>query len=415
MFFRKIVSLVDYGLPQTRKRLIMIGACPGEQLPPWPPATHSATPVGGQKPFVTEAQAIQNLNRRRVSLHDVTTALVRNSPPRDGNSPFSKTITCSGTQGAYHFSGLRDYTLREIACLQGFPVSHEFQGTKTAIKKQIGNAFPSCVVKVIYEHLRDWLKRVDGVQGVSAHAIRPVPRAVELLPHRRRSIPAVLPIAPRHQLNGGLDENEALELALQESKRGPYPPAGTGVIELSDDEDQQDLTVSTVVAPLLERMSIGPRAVSVAASRSRSRSVTLGFSPSPEPLPHHRAASQKRSLDSMQDGEVGNMDGASPPKRERTVEAGDERDGFVTVNRTPSRLPQYASIRDTDGADDYVLVGELKRAGIQGSQTDASMLGKGSSSSRGVTTELFKPSQSLFGGLITLDRTSAGGDETWLF
>lgn len=56
----RIVPLVEYGLPQTRKRLIMIGSCPGERLPPWPPATHGAAPAGGLglKPFVTEAQAI---------------------------------------------------------------------------------------------------------------------------------------------------------------------------------------------------------------------------------------------------------------------------------------------------------------------------------------------------------------------
>lgn len=113
----------------------MIGACPGEQLPPWPSATHSDVPTQGLKPCVTEAEAIRNLHGRRVTLHDVANALVRNELPRDGNKPFPKTITCGGTQGTSHLSGTRVFTLRELACLQGFPVSYQFEGNKTAIKK----------------------------------------------------------------------------------------------------------------------------------------------------------------------------------------------------------------------------------------------------------------------------------------
>jgi len=42
-------------------------------------------------------------------------------------------------------------------------VVHEFKGTGK--KKQIGNAVPSCVAKVLFEAIRAELDRADGVEG----------------------------------------------------------------------------------------------------------------------------------------------------------------------------------------------------------------------------------------------------------
>lgn len=317
----------------------MIGACPGEQLPPWPAATHAQTPTAGQKPLVTEAQALRGLSRRD-PLHNVSQAVVRNNQPRDGNLPLSKTVTCGGTQGVSHFSGLRDYTLREIACLQGFPVSHQFEGNKTQVRKQIGNAFPSCVVKAIYDHLRAWLQQVDGVQRA-----RPAQVEARRFPGPRPAAPPVVrPQSVSNQalgpINGDLTEEEALEVALQESRSESLPGAA---IVPSVEVDRQDSPVSAV-GPLLERMSI---ASSISTQRDeprgeevlRSRSRTLGRSASPRA---EEAASQKRSLDSMHDGDVDEvMKEESPPKRERVAGTGDSNEGGVDDSKIPSRLHRY--------------------------------------------------------------------------
>ncbi|KAL2278276.1 hypothetical protein FJTKL_14547 [Diaporthe vaccinii] len=362
-----VIPLIQYGLPQDRKRLLMIGACPGEQLPPWPPATHSATPRQGQKPFVTEAEALRGLNSRRVSLHDVARAAVRNGSRRDANLPFPKTITCGGTQGILHPSGTRDFTVREIASLQGFPIYHEFEGNKTAIKKQIGNAFPSCVVKNIYDHLRKWLEEVDGVQRAAPAQARlpapPVPRPV-VDRRRRENPPHALPLEPQHLVNGDLHEDEALQLALQESMHGHHPSASGAIIEISDDEGKQQDSPVSAVAPLLKRMSIAlSNHRAEFDSQSRSRSVTLDFSPSPSPGPsrHAKAASQKRSLDLMHDGEADEvMKEASPPKRERVLEAGNHAEG--TIDKIPSALPRYAGPQNAhDSANEVVFVDQSKR------------------------------------------------------
>lgn len=424
----KIVPLVEYGLPQTRKRLVMIGACPGEQLPPWPPATHSAMPAKeGLKPFVTEAEAIRNLNGRRVTLHDVAGARVRNEPPRDGNKPFPKTITCGGTGGTSHFSGSRDFTVREIACLQGFPISYQFEGNKTAIKKQIGNAFPPCVVKAFYGYFRDWLQRVDGVR-TPAPAQAPAPQVARPRPvvdRHQRGTPASisLVVEPRHHVNGNLNEDEALQLALQESRR-----AAGGVIDISDDEEEQQDSPVAAVAPLLERMSIAPP--SNRASRSRSRSITLGRSPgpSPGPGPSRRATkspSQKRSLDLMHDGDVDEvMEEESPPKRERLLETGHQES--VDDNQIPSRLPRYAGPRGTythDADDENVAIGQSKSGSSQNGSRDARVGAGGSvpedrDAHRGTAGDEIEREDSAIDWLTVFSQARMAGNsgnEVWTF
>ncbi|EON99001.1 putative rip defective protein [Phaeoacremonium minimum UCRPA7] len=85
----------------------------------------------------------------------------RDERPWDADGILPRTITTSGGQN-YHYSGTRDFTYREYASLQGFPVWHRF--VAPGIKKQIGNAFPPCVVKVLYDWIRKWLEDVDGVE-----------------------------------------------------------------------------------------------------------------------------------------------------------------------------------------------------------------------------------------------------------
>ncbi|KAI8259960.1 Modification methylase HphIA [Colletotrichum sp. SAR11_239] len=163
----KIVHLQTWGLPQTRKRLIMIGACPGEKLPPFPTATHSETGLGGLSKYVTIRQALRKITDDS-TFHNPDEEITDSPPPSgsvvsDPDQILKRCVTCSGGQNR-HYSNTRAYTVREFASLQGFPVWHKFSpASKAVLKKQIGNAFPACVVKLLCEHLKDWLLEVDGL------------------------------------------------------------------------------------------------------------------------------------------------------------------------------------------------------------------------------------------------------------
>jgi DNA (cytosine-5)-methyltransferase 1 len=158
----KVVRLCTWGSAQDRKRLIIIAAAPGEELPPFPAATHSEGGEGGLKPYRTIGQALHSV-RPGDELHDLERTK-RYAPPRrayDANR-LAGTITTGGSDFA-HPSGTRDFTLREFASLQGFPRYHKFKGTRTSIKRQIGNAFPPNTVEVLYGHLEKWLLKTDGM------------------------------------------------------------------------------------------------------------------------------------------------------------------------------------------------------------------------------------------------------------
>jgi len=160
----KVVNLATYGLPQPRKRLLIIGAGPGESPPLFPAPTHSENGIGGLKPFVTAYQAVAPAlkGQHRNNPLNVRKELRQRQTPWDPHRTLPRTITCSGGQN-YHWDGKRDFTLLEYALLQGFPPNHLF--SPACVKKQIGNAFPPSVVRVLYDHLISWLDKHDNVDG----------------------------------------------------------------------------------------------------------------------------------------------------------------------------------------------------------------------------------------------------------
>ncbi len=157
----KVVRLCTWGSAQDRKRLVVIAAAPGESLPPFPQATHSDGGRDGLEPFTTVRQAISGI-RHTDSLQDLRRVKYYNPPrPPLSDDRLAGTIT-TGSRDFYHPDGHRELSLREYACLQGFPRHHQFIGNKTSIRRQIGNAFPPNTVGVLYRHIQNWLLKEDG-------------------------------------------------------------------------------------------------------------------------------------------------------------------------------------------------------------------------------------------------------------
>jgi DNA (cytosine-5)-methyltransferase 1 len=141
----------------------MIASCPGEVLPKMPLPTHSENGAGGLKPWATVNEAISGL---QVNAHNDSDFKVfdadRQKSPYDGNQPLKGTITTNGGE-VCHPSGTRKFTYRELAALQGFPSEHIFTGFKTQKTKQIGNAVPPIIAKVLCESIIKELKQADGI------------------------------------------------------------------------------------------------------------------------------------------------------------------------------------------------------------------------------------------------------------
>lgn len=165
-----ILRFGDYGIASTRRRLIWIASCPGEPLPLFPAPTHSNMDSRLPAPVTLQSvlDTIPRGSDRHDRLHNVSymESAAKNSS-RFPRRPYSAdcqvgTITTAGSEWV-HPSGRRDFTPRELACIQGFPRQFKFEGGMTQIRRQIGNAFPPTVVEILYRHLKDCILREDRV------------------------------------------------------------------------------------------------------------------------------------------------------------------------------------------------------------------------------------------------------------
>ncbi|KAJ5325232.1 C-5 cytosine methyltransferase [Penicillium brevicompactum] len=158
-----VLGCDNYGVPQERKRVIIIAAGPGEVLPHFADLTHGV-PGPNILPRATIASTISQIPDDAPN-HNLERAYTqwrfshRQSFPPES---LAKTITCGGGEFNYHPSGERPYTEREMAVLQTFPLDYKFAGVYT--RKQIGNAVPPLFAKAIYGEVVRSLRETDQAE-----------------------------------------------------------------------------------------------------------------------------------------------------------------------------------------------------------------------------------------------------------
>jgi len=184
----ELVDMRDHGVPQRRKRVVVVG-CRNQEIMArfsFPGPSHSRIPIEGRAPWRTVRDAIKNLpplaagRASKTPNHVAGTHTDRimekiEAVPKDGGSRRqipkdlwyechkgdpgfndvlgrmawdepSPTITggcCNVTKGRFiHPTANRAITPREAARLQTFPDDYIFHGYKEDACSQIGNAFP---------------------------------------------------------------------------------------------------------------------------------------------------------------------------------------------------------------------------------------------------------------------------------
>lgn len=171
----------DYGVPQYRHRIVIIGIRRDQNLEfrvpaPTTASKHISAKIAMEKPRIpshapnneTTRQSPQVVERlkhippgknawyegipERLRLNVKTTRLSHIYKRLDPDRP-SYTITGSGGGGThvYHWSEHRALTNRERARLQSFPDTFVFEGSKEGVRKQIGMAVPPKAAQIIIE------------------------------------------------------------------------------------------------------------------------------------------------------------------------------------------------------------------------------------------------------------------------
>lgn len=160
----KLFNTADYGVPQTRERVIIVGIRNDLNSEfEWPKPTHSESDTG-LKPWLTIKDAIGDLEDEAI----------HNALPNNG---YSKAKLFVGKQGntitkadrpaptmraehhgniEFHYSLPRRLSAREAARIQTFPDNFVFVSSTTDAYRQIGNA----VAPVFAWHLAKMLKKI---------------------------------------------------------------------------------------------------------------------------------------------------------------------------------------------------------------------------------------------------------------
>ncbi|KAK3074459.1 hypothetical protein LTR53_003067 [Teratosphaeriaceae sp. CCFEE 6253] len=172
----RVLDALEYGNPSKRKRLIIMTACPGHPLPPFPEPTHGP----GKKAFVTVHKALSLLRPTTYIEEHMRQSTPKDLPAYDPHQVHPHTITCDGGKDDLYPSGKRSFNMQELALLLGFPLWRRFaKATKTALRTMIGNAVPvalaTSLYKMVHKGLDDgeaemvqWLAEAGLLDGVAA-------------------------------------------------------------------------------------------------------------------------------------------------------------------------------------------------------------------------------------------------------
>lgn len=192
-FCHKIVPVMRYGVPQTRRRFLLLASRHGPiDLPPHTNGPGTATPQ-----YTTVRDAIADLphidageehpdvpNHRAARLSPLNLQRIRSTPEGSGHRAWPRhlRLPCHAKVSGYtdvygrlswdrpasalttrcisysngrfgHPTQDRAISIREAACLQTFPRTFLFRGSQDSIARQIGNAVPARVARLIGKHV----------------------------------------------------------------------------------------------------------------------------------------------------------------------------------------------------------------------------------------------------------------------
>jgi DNA (cytosine-5)-methyltransferase 1 len=189
----KVLNAADFGVPQSRPRLFVIGAERGERLPDHPDPTHGGSWEGrrtgtADRPHVTTAEAFEGLYtdpEREETLRGAYGHLLADIPPGENylhytaerghpdplfawRSRFwsfllklhpdkpSPTIQAQpgSNVGPFHWDNRR-LRLGEVKRLFTFPDSFEFVGSRGSAQYMLGNSVPVLLAQRVAEAVRD--------------------------------------------------------------------------------------------------------------------------------------------------------------------------------------------------------------------------------------------------------------------
>lgn len=151
-----ILNAADFGVPQTRQRVIIVGVRNDVDFTyDFPHPTHSKTGADGLPKWVSVSKALagipdpdqpNDLPNHEYSKYKLNFNGYLGHRQLDPEKP-APTVTARGdNKGGVvilpHPNAERRMSCRELAKIQSFPLDYEFYGNRSSVYRQIGNAVP---------------------------------------------------------------------------------------------------------------------------------------------------------------------------------------------------------------------------------------------------------------------------------
>lgn len=165
----KVLEAADYGVPQLRPRFVMVGKRNGVAPFPWPKKLEEQVTVSTTISDLMGEFRWNGLRDWKRLANEIGPTIVGGSKkhggPDLGPTRAKRQWAELGIDGMgianeapdKNFEGMPRLTNRMVARIQGFPDNWQFAGKKTAVYRQIGNAFPPPVARAVAEAMREWV------------------------------------------------------------------------------------------------------------------------------------------------------------------------------------------------------------------------------------------------------------------
>lgn len=153
--YYKSLNALDYGLPQKRERVIIVGYHK-PMVFEWPPKQKSFAPLSAllEKDVDEKYFASDYIRNKRWAEHQpsVTPSIWHeNKAGHISSYPFSCALRAGASYNYLLVNGERRLTPREMLRLQGFPDSFKIAVSEYQTRKQAGNAVPVNIIREVLE------------------------------------------------------------------------------------------------------------------------------------------------------------------------------------------------------------------------------------------------------------------------
>ena len=153
--YYKSLNALDYGLPQKRERVILVGYHQPMEFE-FPPRQENYIPLGKilEKKVDAKYYASEKIRQKRLKDHtpNVTPSIWHeNKAGHISSYPYSCALRAGASYNYLLVNGERRLTPREILRLQGFPDTFKIAVSEWQTRKQAGNAVPVNIIRAVLE------------------------------------------------------------------------------------------------------------------------------------------------------------------------------------------------------------------------------------------------------------------------